>query len=292
MTEPGPAGRMARRNDAVQGGAGITDGLPSGKEVGGRVDLLLHRFVRADGEPWRPVEIEEATGGQVTSSYVSALTRGKFRRPGIKQLSLIADVMGFPFELWRMEPELWDEELKKHKTRGGFRAPSRGGQPVPRVPCGDELAGLVDALFAHQPDPATGEPYTEEGVAMRSRGRLSAEEVRLFRAGEQLGPPPEIKLLALADVFDVAASYWYAPQDSTAGDEVRTSEAILEACGDLTGAELEAVLAFARHVCGRRDGASSDAPSTAAGGHRLDGGEASHEAARGPRDGGPVVLGR
>lgn len=269
----------------------MADGLPSGKEVEGRVDLLLRTFPRADGEPWRPVEIEEATGHQVTSSYVSALKAGKFKRPGLKQLSLIADVVGFPFELWRVEPEMWDEELKKHKERGGFRAPPRG-QPVPRVPCGDELAGLVEYLFEGRPDPVTGEPYTADGVAMRSRGRLSAEEVRLFRTGEQLGPPPEIKLLALADVFDVAASYWYAPQDSTAGTEVRTSEAILKACGDLTGAELEAVLAFARHVCGRRDGASSDAPSTAAGGHRLDGGEASHEAARGPRDGGQVVLGR
>lgn len=76
--------------------------------------LLLERFVRGDGEPWRAVEIEAATGGEVTSSYVSALRKGKFKRPGIRQLELISEVMGFPFELWRVEPELWDSILGGH----------------------------------------------------------------------------------------------------------------------------------------------------------------------------------
>lgn len=87
---------------------GTLEELPSGNEVARRIGLLLRRFPRGDGEPWRPSEIEVATDYGVSSSYFSALKTGKFKRPGIKQLSLIADAMGFPFKLWLTDPEDWD----------------------------------------------------------------------------------------------------------------------------------------------------------------------------------------
>jgi transcriptional regulator with XRE-family HTH domain len=91
-------------------GIGRAGGIASeGNEAAAKFAELLLRFPREDGEPWRPVEIEAATGGRVTSSYVSALKKGKFKKPGIRQLELIAQAMGFPFELWLTEPELWDE---------------------------------------------------------------------------------------------------------------------------------------------------------------------------------------
>lgn len=207
---------LAKFNGGTIGDAsgGPSAGLPNGEEVAKRFVLLLEKFPRGDGEPWRPVEIEEATGHQVSGSYVVALKKGKFKRPGLKQLSLIADVVGFPFELWRTEPEFWDEELKKHKVRGGLRGPAQvpGGArtPLRRVPAGEDLGRLVDDLFRNKKNPATDEPYTEEGVAARSRGRLTAEEIRLMRRGEQEEPPPELKLVALSDIFDVPTSYWFS----------------------------------------------------------------------------------
>ncbi len=96
-------------NEKTDGRANENGHAPSGPEVARRFNLLLAKFLRADGEPWTGAEIEGATDHRVTSSYVSALKHGKFKRPGILQLELIAEVMGFPFELWRVEPELWDE---------------------------------------------------------------------------------------------------------------------------------------------------------------------------------------
>lgn len=91
-----------------QGTPTVVDELPLGDEIARRFELLLDRFRRADGEPWRAVEIEAATGRRVTSSYTSALRKGKFQSPGIPHLRCIAETMGFPFDLWYVEPEEWD----------------------------------------------------------------------------------------------------------------------------------------------------------------------------------------
>ena len=231
--------------------------LPEGSEVARRFNLLLEKFPRADGEPWTGVEVEEATSHMVTGSYFSALKVGKLKRPGIRYLGLIADVMGFPFELWRIEPELWDEYLLENPARGGFRSP-RPRQPVPRVPAGEELARLVNALFERKPA-RTGEPYAEEEVARRSRDRVSVGEIRLMRSGGQIGPPPEIKLLGISDVFGEPPWYWYVPsRPGWITDELKTTprdpdrlstditEANLEGSKSLDLGEKRMLLAFIR----------------------------------------------
>ena len=256
---------MMAQNEYPYGGGQ----LPGGSEAGRKFNLLLESFLRADGEPWTGSEIEEATGHEVTGSYVSALKAGKFKRPGIKYLGLIADVVGFPFELWRLEPEFWDEYLEAHPPRGSIRSlpPS---QSVPRVPCGQVLASLVGRLFAKGRNPATGEPYTEEGVARRSRGRLTAEEVRRMRSGEQVGPPPEIKLIALADAFGVPPRYWHeedwclSPDPSEVVNKELAMTCTFEA---LNRGQQNAVLALARLMLedrppdGGRNGATVDVPN-------------------------------
>ena len=213
---------MARKNDenevredvAEQGSRRRTSKLPDGQEIARRFELLLKKFPRGDGEPWRAVEIEEATGGEVTSAYLSALRKGKFKRPGLTQLSNIADIMGFPFELWRIEPEFWDEEINKRRVRGSLRdrmeVPEGTPELLRQVPTGAALAELVGDLFLNKQNPSTGEPYTEEEVAARSRKRLRADEIRTMRQGNQEEPPSELKLLALCDVFDVPPAYWYS----------------------------------------------------------------------------------
>ena len=231
---------------------------PDPREYARKLEMLLERFPRTDGEKWRGHEIEDATDYMVTSSYFSALKEGKFKRPGIRQLSLIANVVGFPFDLWRMEPELWDEYLAVHPSRGGFRSPLPG-QPVPQVPCGGQLASLVENLFANKHNLVTGNPFTEEEVARWSRGRISTEEIRVMRGGAQIGPPPEIKLLGISDVFGEPPWYWYMPSrarwitdemDATPPDPDRLStditEAILESSKSLDLSEKRMLLAFIR----------------------------------------------
>lgn len=200
---------------------------PKGDSVAQKLELLLERFPRADGEPWRGVEIEEATGGEVSSAYFSGLRKGKWKQPGMKQLSLISDVMGFPFELWRTDPENWEEVLKTHRRPTGYRSATNlepgAGAPfaahglagpddyaVPRIPHGDELAALLNMLFDRKPDPDSGLAYTNEQVATASRDRITGTEISRMRDAAYEMPPPEIKLIALSEVFDVSPSYWYA----------------------------------------------------------------------------------
>lgn len=206
---------------------------PKGDSIAHKLDLLLKKFPRADGEPWRGVEIEEATGGEVSSAYFSGLRKGKWKQPGMKQLSLIADVMGFPFELWRTDPEHWDDLLKTQRRTTGYRSPAGSmvaahytGAPdqatrleeyvVPRIPYGQELAALLNMLFESKPDPATGASYTDQRVAELSRDRITAQEIAAMRDASYDSPPPEIKLIALSEVFEVSPSYWYAGDEDQA----------------------------------------------------------------------------
>ena len=236
----------------------------AGQEVAKRFGLLLEKFPRGDGELWRPVEIEEATGHEVSGSYVVALKKGKFKRPGLKQLSLISDVVGFPFELWRTEPEFWDEELKKHKVRGSLRGPlslpEGTAAPLRRLPAGEDLGKLVDYLFRNRKNPATGEPYTEEEVATNSRGRLSANEVRLMRQGQQKVPPPDLKLVAFSDVFDAPVSHWWSLEGAqlTTHHLSPTDQVVVEAYRSLTVQDREVILAMMQHLGGRVAAGTAD----------------------------------
>lgn len=211
--------------------------VPGGLEVARRHRLLVERFPRADGDPWRGTEVDAASGGLCTGSYFSALGKGKLRQPGFPQLSAIADVLGFPVELWGLPPELWDEYLAQHPPRGGFRSVAPG-HPVPRVPAGEELAGLLNGLFEERPNPATGEPFTEDEVAMRSGGRLTAGQIAWMRSGNQQDPPPELWLVTISNIFDVPYSYW-SSGSSGAGLEGEAGGG--EAGGDRAPAPLDTV---------------------------------------------------
>ena len=186
-----------------------------------RFERLLKAFPRADGEPWRPTEIQHATGGMVSRSYVSAISKGKIKRPGERKLSYIADVVGFPETLWYLEPKLWDEELDRHPNKVGLRslraarlrwalAPDPYSDIlVPPPPVGGELATMVEALFVRYPDLRTGNPYDEHEIAARSESRLTAQEVRSMRGGEQERVPRWADIMALADAFGISLVRWF-----------------------------------------------------------------------------------
>jgi len=70
---------------------------------------LLEMYRRPDGRRWSGQEIDEATDGIVTRSYVTNLRKGRIENPGFEKLKAIAKVMDFPPELWFEEsPDLKD----------------------------------------------------------------------------------------------------------------------------------------------------------------------------------------
>lgn len=65
-----------------------------------RFRRLLQRYRKPDGSEWGGQDLENATGGTVTRSYVSNLKQGRIENPGLAKLEAIAGAMSFPPRLW------------------------------------------------------------------------------------------------------------------------------------------------------------------------------------------------
>ena len=65
-----------------------------------KFEALLEMYRRPEGRRWSGQEIDEATGGIVTRSYITNLRKGRIENPGFEKLKAIAKVMDFPPELW------------------------------------------------------------------------------------------------------------------------------------------------------------------------------------------------
>jgi hypothetical protein len=130
-----------------------------------KFEALLEKYRRPDGRRWSGQEIDEATGGVVTRSYVTNLRKGRIENPGYAKLAAMAKAMGFP-------PEVWFEDglnLKRSIVQAGE---SR---------C---VAGRLEHVYEVIRNPKTGEPYTNAEVARMTLGDLTEEEV------ERKGPAP------------------------------------------------------------------------------------------------------
>ncbi len=68
--------------------------------VSERFGRLLDLYRKPDGSAWGGQDLERATGGAVTRSYVSNLRKGRIGSPGLDKLEAIAGAMGFPPGLW------------------------------------------------------------------------------------------------------------------------------------------------------------------------------------------------
>lgn len=177
--------------------------------VAQKFERLLDTFRREDGRRWSGIELERATGGVVTRSYVTNLRKGRIDNPGMEKLVAIAKAMGFT-------PALWFEEEPTGAERRGTAGTREG------------LAGRVERLFDAIKDPKTGETYTNSKIARMSLGDLTEEDVEGLRSGS-LADPPLSHLLALARAFGVEPSYLV---DGT-GEAVLDAE-IVEALRDDT----------------------------------------------------------
>ena len=114
---------------------------------------LLEMYRRPDGRRWSGQEIDEATGGVVTRSYVTNLRKGRIESPGYEKLAAMAKAMGFP-------PEVWFEE---HIGEGRAIRQAEGSHGV---------ACRLEHLFEVVRNPKTGKPYTNAEVARMTLGDL------------------------------------------------------------------------------------------------------------------------
>ena len=71
--------------------------------VAERFERLLETYPRPDGRPWTGAELQRATGGVVTRSYVTNLLKGRIESPGYDKMRAIAKAMDFPPALWFAE---------------------------------------------------------------------------------------------------------------------------------------------------------------------------------------------
>ena len=163
-------------------------GIINHMHIAQKFEALLEIYRRPDGRKWSGQEIDEATGGVVTRSYVTNLRKGRIDNPGYEKMRAISKAMGFT-------PEVWFEEHLGEGLSIGQTEDSRG------------VAGRLEHLFEVVRNPKTGEPYTNAEVARMTLGDLSEEDVERIRTGGALGDPSVGQVAALASVFGVEPSY-------------------------------------------------------------------------------------
>jgi transcriptional regulator with XRE-family HTH domain len=155
-----------------------------------KIEALLEMYRRPEGRRWSGQEIDEATGGIVTRSYITNLRKGRIENPGFEKLKAIAKVMDFP-------PELWFEE-GSGLNDGAVIDPGPGHLSV---------AERTNRLFDAIKNETTGRPYTNAEVARLSLGDLTEEQVEQIRTGK-LTDPSMKQVVSLADVFGVHPTYF------------------------------------------------------------------------------------
>ncbi len=157
--------------------------------IANRFERLLEIYRRPDGGRWGGQDLESATGGAVTRSYISTFRKGNIESPGFDKLEAIAKAMGFPPESW------FDDHFG----------------PVPRkIETVDEdatVAERLEHLFVTFVDEKKGRPYTSAEVAKMSLGGVTEEEVVGIRSGE-IGHPTLDQVLALSEAFGIDPSYF------------------------------------------------------------------------------------
>jgi len=101
-----------------------------------KFEHLLETYRRQDGHRWTCQQLDEATGGMVTRSYVTNLRKGRIENPGYEKMRVLAKAMGFPPEVW------FDESFGD-------------GTLAVRAYEGHGIAGIVEHLFDVVRNPKT-----------------------------------------------------------------------------------------------------------------------------------------
>jgi transcriptional regulator with XRE-family HTH domain len=165
----------------------VASGIINAMHIVQKFEALLEMYRHPDGRKWSGQEIDEATGGVVTRSYVTNLRKGRIENPGYEKLAAMAKAMGFP-------PEVWFEDGLGEGLSIRQAEESRG------------VASRLEHLFEVVRNPKTGEPYTNGQVARMTLGDLSEEDVERIRTGA-VSDPTVSQVAALVSVFGVEPSY-------------------------------------------------------------------------------------
>jgi transcriptional regulator with XRE-family HTH domain len=203
-----------------------------------KFELFRDSYRREDGGRWSGQDLQDATGGVVTRSYVSMLRKGKIENPGFDKLRAIARAMGFSPELWFKEADEIGNALRVE-------------QPNRKRDIADRLNHLFDAIKNER----TGRPYTNVDVARMSLGDLTEEDVAGIRAGA-LKSPTIGQVVALADAFGVHPSYFLdtGKEPALLGEQEinalgdRRARAILNKSVGVSDRETEMVLDMIEHL--------------------------------------------
>src|SRR5215218_4185505 len=124
------SGSLLESNAAARGILNCTntgDFSGDGLHVAQRFELFLDKYRRPDGSRWTGQQLDVATGGVVTRSYVTNLRKGRIENPGYEKMRMMAKAMGFA-------PEAWFEDISADGPRAA-RKEDRG------------VAGRVGHLF-------------------------------------------------------------------------------------------------------------------------------------------------
>jgi transcriptional regulator with XRE-family HTH domain len=175
-----------------------------------KFEQLRDRYRRPDGTRWNGQQLQDATGGVVTRSYVSMMRKGRIENPGFDKLRAMAKAMGFP-------PESWFEESDGNRT-----AARLDPEDAKR-----DVAGRLNHLFEIVRNERTGEPYSSADIARMSLGDLTEDVVEDIRTGT-LGNPAMSQVVALAEAFGVHPSYFL----ETGGNPALLGEQEMNALGD------------------------------------------------------------
>lgn len=157
-------------------------------DIAQKFEFFLQSYRRPDSRRWTGQEIDKATGGIVTRSYVTNLQKGRIENPGYEKLRAIAQALSFP-------PGLWFEENLD------------GGKEIESDPEPHGIDKKLSLLFEIMRSGTKGEAYTDAEVARLSSGDLTEEAVEAIRTGKRPDPPLD-QIVALADVFAVHPSYF------------------------------------------------------------------------------------
>jgi transcriptional regulator with XRE-family HTH domain len=202
-----------------------------------KFELLRDRYRRPDNTRWNGQQLQDATGGVVTRSYVSMMRKGKIENPGFDKLRAIAKAMGFP-------PELWFEEADEIRTTVQVEQPDR-----------EDIADRLNHLFEVVKNERTGEPYTNADVARMSLGEVAEKDVEGIRTGT-IENPTIGQVVALAEAFGVHPSYFLdtGKKPALLGEreinalEDQRARAILNESLDLSDREKDMVLDMIQHL--------------------------------------------
>lgn len=199
-----------------------------------KFELLLERFPHPERQyhedpeqrKWKMFEIRDETRGEISVAYLSALRKGKNKRPGMKYLDLIANVMDFPIELWLSEPSQWPTVSEKGDQLAGSHVPNIDDTDV-----NESYAGLLNHLFSSVINRKTGHTFTEGEIAQRTGEVLTESDIAALRNGS-FNRPSRVELIALSNAFSVSVNYWFSGAERDLVSDHRIQELMQNVQGD------------------------------------------------------------